>query len=131
MPVRYYLDKRINCNGEAPIRLVWSFNGDRYQTTIGFSIPQKDWDSQKCLVKCNNTKSSAINAFIIAMNKTVFRLEDYARTHNFTLTKQFVQKVVADAKLIVQEDVAGVIRSGVQFLIKENEWMNMLRDGLY
>ena len=37
MPLKIYLDKRQNKHGEAPIRVVWSFNGDRYQTTMGFS----------------------------------------------------------------------------------------------
>jgi len=30
MPLKFYLDKRKNKHGEAPIRVVWSFNGDRY-----------------------------------------------------------------------------------------------------
>ena len=44
MPLKIYLDKRQNKHGEAPIRVVWLFNGDRYQTTMGFSIPPKAWD---------------------------------------------------------------------------------------
>ena len=30
MPVRFYLDKRKNRYGEAPVRVVWSFNGVQY-----------------------------------------------------------------------------------------------------
>ena len=44
MPLKLYLDKRQNKHGESPIRVVWSFNGDRYQTTLGFSIPANAWD---------------------------------------------------------------------------------------
>ena len=36
MPLKIHLDKRQNKHGEAPIRVVWSFNGDRYQITMGF-----------------------------------------------------------------------------------------------
>ena len=101
MPVRFYLDKRHNRYGEAPIRVVWSFNGDRYQTTMGFSIPPEAWTEQECRVtpaayNHKNTASSTINDFIKAMEKAVNRLENYARTQNATLTKPIVKKVVAD-----------------------------------
>ena len=101
MPVRFYLDKRKNRYGEAPIRVVWSFNGDRYQTTMGVSIPPEAWNEQECRVtpaayNHKNTASSTINDFIKAMEKAVNRLENYARTQNASLTKPIVKKVVAD-----------------------------------
>jgi hypothetical protein len=123
MPVRFYLDKRKNRYGEAPIRVVWSFNGDRYQTTMGFSIPPQAWDDQECRVtpaayNHKNTASSAINAFIIAMEKAVNRLENYARTLNASLTKPIVQKVVAD-----------VLAAGGDFPYeKEKVWRSMLNE---
>ena len=46
MPLKFYLDKRKNKHGEAPVRVVWSFNGDRYQTTMGFSVPPEAWDDE-------------------------------------------------------------------------------------
>ena len=101
MPLKLYLDKRQNKHGEAPIRVVWSFNGERYQTTMGFSIPPEAWDDQECRVtpaayNHKKTASSTINAYIIAMQKAVNRLENYARTKNATLTKPIVKRVVAD-----------------------------------
>ena len=101
MPVRFYLDKRHNRYGESPIRVVWSFNGDRYQTTMGFSIPPQAWDDKECRVtpaayNHKNTASTTINDFIIAMERAVNRLENYARTQNATLTKPIVMRVVAD-----------------------------------
>ncbi len=101
MPVRFYLDKRKNRYGEAPIRVVWSFNGDRYQSTMGFSIPPEAWNEQECRVtpaayNHKNNASSTINDFIKAMEKAVNRLENYARTQNASLTKPIVKKVVAD-----------------------------------
>ena len=101
MPLKFYLDKRQNKHGEAPIRVVWSFNGDRYQTTMGFSIPPRAWDDASKRVtpaeyNHKNTASSTINAFIEATEKAVNRLENYARVQNATLTKPIVKKVIED-----------------------------------
>ena len=123
MPLKFYLDKRQNKHGEAPIRVVWSFNGDRYQTTMGFSIPPKAWDERECRVtpaayNHKNTPSTTINAFIIAMEKAVNRLENYARTQNATLTKPIVKKVVAD-----------VIAAGGEFPHEQEKvWRKMLSE---
>jgi len=123
MPLKLYLDKRQNKHREAPIRVVWSFNGDRYQTTMGFSIPPEAWDDQECRVtpaayNHKNTASSTINAFIIAMEKAVNRLENYARTQNATLTKPIVKKVVAD-----------VIAAGGEFPYEQEKvWRKMLSE---
>ena len=101
MPVRFYLDKRKNRHGEAPIRVVWSFSGDRYQTTMGFSIPPEAWDDQMSRVtpaayNHKKTASSDINSFIESMEKAVNRVENFARTQNAAPTKAIVKKVVAD-----------------------------------
>ena len=125
MPVRFYLDKRLNKHGEAPIRVVWSFNGDRYQSTMGFSIPPTAWDSRACRVtpaayNHKKTPSTAINAFIIALEKAVNRLENYARIQNATLTKPLVKKVVADV-------MAG---SGEFPYEQEKTWRKMLSERL-
>ncbi len=123
MPVRFYLDKRKNRYGEAPIRVVWSFNGDRYQTTMGFSIPPEAWDNKESRVtpaayNHKKTASSTINAFIIAMERAVNRLENYARTQNATLTKPIVKKVVAD-----------VIAAGGEFPFEQEKvWKKMLSE---
>ena len=123
MPLKLYLDKRQNKHGEAPIRVVWSFNGDRYQTTMGFSIPPQSWDDQECRVtpaayNHKNTPSTTINAFIIAMEKAVNRMENYARTQNATLTKPLVQQVVAD-----------VIAAGGEYPVeREKAWKKTLTE---
>ena len=101
MPLKFYLDKRKNRHGEAPIRVVWSFNGDRYQTTAGISIPPQAWDEAQCRVtpaayNHKNTPTTDINEFLDNMDMAVNRLEHYARTQNASLTKPLVRKVVAD-----------------------------------
>ena len=123
MPLKFYLDKRQNKHGEAPIRLVWSFNGDRYQTTMGFSIPPKAWDDVAKRVtpaeyNHKNTPTTTINAFIEATERAVNRLENYARTQNASLTKPIVKKVVAD-----------VIAAGGEFPYdQEKAWRKMLSE---
>ena len=123
MPLKLYLDKRLNKHKEAPIRVVWSFNGDRYQTTMGFSIPPRAWDEEECRVtpaayNHKNTASTTINAFIIAMERAVNHMENYARTQNATLTKPIVKKVVAD-----------VIAAGGEYPnAQEKVWKKMLRE---
>ena len=123
MPLKLYLDKRQNKHYEAPIRVVWSFNGDRYQTTMVFSIPPQAWDSQKCRVtpaayNHKNTASTTINAFLDSMERAVNRLENYARTQNATLTKPLVKQVVAD-----------VIAAGGEYPFeKEKAWKKALSE---
>lgn len=123
MPLRLYLDKRQNKHKESPIRVVWSFNGDRYQTTMGFSIPPEAWDENESRVtpaayNHKNTPSSTINAFIVAMEKAVNRLENYARTQNAMLTKPIVKKVVAD-----------VIAGGGEYPYEQEKvWRKMLSE---
>ena len=123
MPVRFYLDKRKNRYGEAPVRVVWSFNGDRYQTTMGFSVPPKAWDDVAKRVtpaeyNHKNTPSTTINAFIEATEKAVIRLENYARVQNATLTKPIVKKVIAD-----------VLGAGGEYpAAQEPIWRKMLKE---
>lgn len=123
MPLKFYLDKRQNKYKESPIRIVWSFNGDRYQTTMRFSIPPEAWDAKECRVtpvvhNHKNTASSIINPFIIAMEQAVNRIENYARTRNATLTKPIVKKVVTD-----------VLTAGGEYPYKkESIWLKMLNE---
>ena len=123
MPLKIYLDKRQNKHGEAPIRVVWSFNGDRYQTTMGFSVPPKAWnDVAKRVTPAEynhkNTPSTTINAFIEATEKAVNRLENYARVQNATLTKPIVKKVVTD-----------VFAAGGEFPYEQEKvWRKMLSE---
>lgn len=123
MPLKFYLDKRQNKHGEAPIRVVWSFNGDRYQTTMGFSVPPRAWDDAAKRVtpaeyNHKNTPSTTINAFIEATEKAVNRMENYARVQNATLTKPIVKKVIAD-----------VLGAGGEFPFeKEKSWKLMIQE---
>lgn len=123
MPVRFYLDKRQNRYGEAPIRVVWSFNGDRYQTTMGFSVPPKAWDDKAKRVtpaeyNHKNTASTTINAIIEATERAVNRVENYARIQNATLRKPVVKKVVADV----------LAAGGAYPMAQESVWKKMIQE---
>ena len=123
MPLKIYLDKRQNKHGEAPIRVVWSFNGDRYQTTMGISIPPKAWDDVAKRVtpaeyNHKNTPTTIINAFIKSTERAVNRMENYARVQNATLTKPIVKQVIAD-----------VLAAGGEYPVaREPQWKKMLKE---
>lgn len=123
MPLKIYLDKRHNKHGEAPIRVVWSFNGDRYQTTMGFSIPPEAWDEMNARVtpaayNHKKTASTTINDFLSSMERAVNRIENYARLQNATLTKSIVRRVVAD-----------VMAAGGEFPFEqEKDWKKLLEE---
>ncbi len=123
MPLKFYLDKRKNKYGESPIRIVWSFNGDRYQTTMGFSVPPAAWDDAIKRVtpaeyNHRKTASSTINDFIEAMERAVLRVENYARVQNATLTKPIVKKVITDV----------LAAGGAYPTTKESLWKKMLSE---
>ena len=101
MPLKFYLDKRKNKHGEAPVRVVWSFNGDRYQTTMGFSVPPVAWDDEAKRVTAaeyNHKKTPVVlmNDFLGSIEKAVNHVENYALMQNATLTKPLVKKVIDD-----------------------------------
>ena len=123
MPLKFYLDKRKNKHGEAPVRIVWSFNGDRYQTTMGFSVPPQAWDDAAKRVTAaeyNHKKTPVVlmNGFIESIEKAVNRVENYALMQNATLTKPLVQKVIKD-----------VLSAGGQYpSVQETLWRKMLQE---
>ncbi len=123
MPLKFYLDKRKNKHGESPVRVVWSFNGDRYQTTMGFSIPPKAWDDKEKRVTAaeynhKKTPITLMNGFIQSVEKAVNHVESYVLMQNAILTKDFVTRVIKD-----------VLDSGGEYpLAKETVWYNVLKE---
>ena len=65
MAVNFYLDKRPNKNGDYPIRVSISINGNRYVTSTGFSANAEKWNNGKVKNGTTNAKgetSKTINA---------------------------------------------------------------------
>lgn len=123
MPLKFYLDKRKNKHGESPVRVVWSFNGDRYQTTMGFSIPPKAWDDKEKRVTAaeynhKKTPITLMNGFIQSVEKAVNHVESYALLQNAILTKDFVTRVIKD-----------VLDAGGEYpKAKETVWYSVLKE---
>ncbi len=102
MSVRFTLEKRTNAFGECPIRVSWSFGGQRYQTTMGFSIKEVDWDEVKRQAKgqTNNHKgqsSDNINYYIKRVGLVVAGLERHYVGNEKALTAEMMKHAVSDA----------------------------------
>ncbi len=65
MSVRFYLDKRPDKNGDSPIRVSISINGDRFVTSTGFSILSDKWDTKKQKVKSKYSNAKGETATTI------------------------------------------------------------------
>ena len=80
MAVHYYLSKKIDRNGEAPIQVTISLKGVRLQTSVGHSIPPSKWlaESERVRKGCTNAKGcsySKINSDLVEIESSVLRLE--------------------------------------------------------
>jgi hypothetical protein len=65
MAVSFYLDNRPNKNGDHPIRVSISINGNRYVTSTGFSVNAEKWNNGKVKNGTTNAKgetAKTINA---------------------------------------------------------------------
>ena len=123
MPVSFYLEKRLNKYQESPVRIVWYFGGDRYQTTLGFCIPPSSWDADARRVISGEfnhmkTHTSVLNDYLDSVQKAVNWVENRARYYNANLTKTVVGTVLRD-----------VLSSGREYPYgKEPSWDKMIRE---
>ena len=67
MSVSFTLEKRTNLHDESPIRISWSFMGERVQSTLGVSIKKEDWNEKSRLVKADahNHNGQKENQYIL------------------------------------------------------------------
>ncbi len=65
MATNFYLEKRLNKQGEAPIRCAISIRGERYITTVGHSVKPEQWNNEKQEVKKASVNSKGIGAKVI------------------------------------------------------------------
>ena len=98
MPVRFTLEKRTNKFGECPIRLSWSFGGQRYQTTIGFSVKKEDWGKTQLL-----GNSDDIDHILRRINAVAEGLEEQFKTNKNDLSKDMMKQAISD---ILSGDIA-------------------------
>lgn len=102
MPARFTLENRTNKYGECPVRLSWSFGGHRYQTTLGFSIKNEDWNEKFRLVKAdasnhNGQSADEINFFIKRIGLVVTSIEQHFVGKEKVLTKDMMKQAISEA----------------------------------
>lgn len=102
MSVRFTLEKRTNNFGECPIRLSWCFGGQRYQTTIGYSIKKTDWDEKSSSVRPevkNHSGQSAddINFYIKRIAIVAAGIEKHFGGDEKALPKGIKKKAISEA----------------------------------
>lgn len=108
MSVRFTLEKRTNKFGECPIRLSWSFGGRRYQTTIGYSVMETDWDEKKNQVKPetktqNGQSADDINFYIKRIGLVVTNIEQHFVGKEKALDTDTMKHAISDA---LSKDIA-------------------------
>ena len=108
MSVRFTLEKRTNKFGECPIRLSWSFGGRRYQTTIGYSVMETDWDEKNSLVKPemknhNGQSADDINFYIKRIGLVVTSIEQHFVGKEKALDTVTMKHAISDA---LSKDIA-------------------------
>jgi len=102
MPVSFTLEKRTNLHNECPIRLSWSFIGERYQSTLGASIKKEDWDEERRLVKANaqnhcGQTAEDINFLIKRVSTVVMGIEQDCVGSEFIVGKDMMKQAISDA----------------------------------
>lgn len=102
MSVSFTLEKRTNSHDECPIRLSWSFMGERLQSTLGVSIKKEDWDAGRRLVKDNaqnhNGQSAEdINFLIKRVSTVVLGIEQDCVGSEYIVGKDMMKQAINDA----------------------------------
>ena len=102
MSVSFTLEKRTNLHDECPIRLSWSFMGERVQSTLGVSIKKEDWNEKSRLVKAdahnhNGQNADEINFLIKRIGMVVMDVELACTENQYILGKDMMKQVISDA----------------------------------
>ena len=102
MPVSFTLEKRTNIHNECPIRISWSFVGERYQTTLGAYIKKENWDEERRIVKANvknhnGQSADEINFLIRRVSTVVMGIEQDCVGSEFIVGKDMMKQAISDA----------------------------------
>ena len=102
MSVSFTLEKRTNLHDESPIRISWSFMGERVQSTLGVSIKKEDWNEKSRLVKAdahnhNGQNADEINFLIKRISTVVMDVELACIESQYILGKDMMKQVISDA----------------------------------
>ncbi len=99
--INYYLDKRADKFGDAPIRASICIQGARFVTSIGYNISPKKWDSKRQRVRqgCSNSKGvtfNVINARTSEITAFFEHFESEAKHTNTATTKEDIKNAWAE-----------------------------------
>ena len=102
MSVSFTLEKRTNLHDESPIRISWSFMGERVQSTLGISIKKEDWNEKSRLVKAdahnhNGQNADEINFLIKRISMVVMDVELACIENQYILGKDMMKQAISDA----------------------------------
>ena len=102
MSVSFTLEKRTNLHDESPIRISWSFMGERVQSTLGVSIKKEDWNEKSRLVKAdahnhNGQNADEINFLIKRISTVVMDVELACIENQYILGKDMMKQAISDA----------------------------------
>ena len=102
MSVSFTLEKRTNLHDESPIRISWSFMGERVQSTLGVSIKKEDWNEKSRSVKAdahnhNGLNADEINFLIKRISTVVMDVEHACFESQYILGKDMMKQVISDA----------------------------------
>ena len=102
MSVSFTLEKRTNLHDESPIRISWSFMGERVQSTLGISIKKEDWNEKSRLVKAdahnhNGQNADEINFLIKRISTVVMDVELACIENQYILGKDMMKQAINDA----------------------------------
>jgi hypothetical protein len=123
MSVSFTLEKRTNLHDESPIRLSWSFMGERVQSTLGVSIKKEDWNEKSRLVKAdahnhNGQNADEINFLIKRISTVVMDVELACIESQYILGKDMMKQVISDAlsnDIARPEDIVERCMNGIVF----------------
>ena len=102
MSVSFTLEKRTNLHDESPIRISWSFMGERVQSTLGVSIKKEDWNEKSRLVTAdahnhNGQNADEINFLIKRISTVVMDVELACIENQYILGKDMMKQAISDA----------------------------------
>lgn len=98
MAVNFYLDKRTDKQGDAPIRVSLNMCGARIVTSVGYSIDPSKWDSKKQKIKQGSSNSrgftyNTINAHLSAIENFFAEYKNTAHKENATVTPEGLKNI--------------------------------------
>ena len=118
MAVNFYIDKRLNKDGGSPLRISWTFKGQRVMTTMGYTVKPHLWDSELQKVQESNDINEGqfdaflINQRLIAIRSSLMRIERVVRTSSLRpMYKEEMTTIVNRLLASLMDEMDGVVRS--------------------